>query len=111
MNLLFAAIVILVAAFSPHKAHGAQAAARAVGVRQAIESAVETNLASKLARADSEAARAQALQAASGLLPGVIGSASQSRVYRENLAALGFGGGGAFPTLIGPFNSFDARVR
>ena len=84
-------------------------AARTVGVRDAIDAAIETNLTAKLAKADTEAARAQALQAASSLLPSVLGTASQGRVLRENLAAQGLSGG-PIPALIGPFNSFDARL-
>jgi outer membrane protein TolC len=100
----------LALALAPGAAAGGAAAAPPVGVRQAIASALETNLTSKLAKADSDAARAQALQAASSLLPSLLGTASQSRVFRENLEAQGFGGMG-FPSLLGPFNSFDARVR
>lgn len=106
MNLLFAVIVALIAVFAPRKAHGAET----VGVRQAISSAIETNLTTKLAKADTDAARAQALQAASALLPSVIGAASQSRIFKENLAALGLSGG-PIPQMIGPYDVFDARLR
>jgi outer membrane protein len=85
-------------------------AERRVGVRDAIDSAIETNLTTKLAQAETEAARAQALEAASALLPSVLGTASQSRVFRQNLAAIGLSGGPIQP-LIGPYNSFDARLR
>ncbi|MDE2141293.1 MAG: TolC family protein [Elusimicrobia bacterium] len=84
--------------------------ATVVGVRQAIAAAIETNLASKLARADSEAARAQVVQAASRLLPSLLGTASQGRTYEENLGAAGLGGG-PIPSMIGPFDTFDARLH
>jgi outer membrane protein TolC len=82
----------------------------AVGVRDAIAAAVATNLTTKLAQADDEAARARALEAASALLPSVLGTASQARVFRENLASQGLTFGGINP-MIGPFDSFDARAR
>lgn len=85
-------------------------AERLVGVRDAIDSAIATNVTTKLASAETEAARAQALEAASSLLPSVLGTASQSRIFRQNLAAIGLSGGPINP-LIGPYNSFDARLR
>lgn len=85
-------------------------AERRVGVRDAIAAAIESNLTTKLAAADTEDARAQALQAASSLLPNLLGTASQSRVFRENLAAIGLNGG-PIPPMIGPYSSFDARLR
>ncbi|HXS99371.1 MAG TPA: TolC family protein [Elusimicrobiota bacterium] len=91
-------------------AAGPARAERRVGVRDAIDSAIATNVTTKLASAESEAARAQALEAASSLLPGVLGTASQSRIFRQNLAAIGLTGG-PIPSLIGPYNSFDARLR
>jgi outer membrane protein TolC len=94
---------------------GAAVAARAetatvVTVRDAIAAAVDNNLTSKLAIADDDVARAQVLQAASSLLPNLLGTASQSRIFRQNLAAEGISFGGIGP-LIGPYNVFDARVR
>lgn len=81
-----------------------------VGVRQAIEATIETNLAGKLAKADTDAARAQVLQAASALLPNILGTVSQSRTFEENLVAAGLSGG-PIPAMIGPFNTFDARLH
>ncbi|MBI3565539.1 MAG: TolC family protein, partial [Elusimicrobia bacterium] len=57
-----------------------------------------------------EQARAQALQAAAGVLPSVTATISQSRTFKENLAAQGLSFPG-FPSDLGPFNTFDARAR
>lgn len=89
---------------------GASASAAPLSLGDAVRLAVERNVAVRVARARDEAARARALQAAAGLLPSVTGAASQQRVFRENLAALGFTSGG-FPTMLGPFDVFDARFR
>ncbi len=78
---------------------------------QAIRSAIRNNLSNKLASAASETARAEALQAAASLLPRINGTISQSRVFKTNLAALGFPSNNpSFPSLIGPYNVFDARI-
>lgn len=86
------------------------AAAAPVKVEQAISAAIETNLAGKLAAADGEAARARVLQAASSLLPNLMGTASQKRTFEHNLAAEGLSGG-PIPEIIGPYDTFDARLR
>lgn len=79
---------------------------------RAVEKAVHANLATLLARADSEEARGRALESASSLLPRVLGSVSQSRIFKVNLEAQGFPANNAlFGPLIGPFNNFDARLR
>src|SRR5262249_6789887 len=44
-------------------------------------------------------------------LPQVLGAASQARVFKENLAALGFEAFPGINPVIGPFNSFDARLQ
>jgi outer membrane protein TolC len=84
-----------------------------VGVRDAIASAIATNLSMKLALAEDEAARGRAMQAASYLLPSVLGTASQTHIFKENLAAVGLTGQqlpfAPLSPLIGPYNSFDAR--
>ena len=82
-----------------------------LGMKEAIALSLQTQVDVKLARARTGEARARALQSAAVLLPQVIGTASQSRIYRENLAAMGFGAFPGIPPLIGPFNVFDARVR
>lgn len=89
---------------------GAAGNVPSVGVRDAIDGAVAANLTAKLARANDDAARARALQSVAALLPGVLGTVSQGRVFRENLASQGLTLGGINP-LIGPFDSFDARAQ
>ncbi len=82
-----------------------------LGMKEAIALSLQTQVDVKLARARTEEARARAIQSASALLPQLIGTASQTRIYRENLAAMGFGAFPGIPPLIGPFNVFDARIR
>jgi outer membrane protein len=78
----------------------------------AIRMAIQNNLTVKLAHAQTEEARGKALQDASGLLPQITGAVSQARVFKVNLEAQGFPSNlGIFPSLIGPFNTFDARFR
>jgi outer membrane protein TolC len=83
--------------------------AATVTLHDAIAAAVENNLTSKLAKADGDVARAKVLQAAASLLPNLSGTASQSRVFKQNLAAEGITFGAS--PLIGPYNSFDARFH
>ena len=91
---------------------GTAGADSSLSIRQAIELAIQNNLTSKLARAGTEAARGQALQAAAGLLPRIAASAQQLHVYKVNLEAQGFSAGGPISNpLLGPFNSFDARLQ
>lgn len=85
-------------------------AAKVVTLGETVSAAIETNLATKLAQADGEAAKARAIEAAASLLPSVIGRASQGRTFEENLAAQGLAGG-PVPAMIGPFDTFDARLR
>ena len=75
-----------------------------------IALSLQNNLAVRLAQAGTAAARGRVLQSAAALLPRLTGSLSENRTFREDLPALGFKGGG-FPELMGPFNTFDARVR
>jgi len=82
-----------------------------LGMKEAIALSLQSQVDVKLARARTEEARARAIQSASALLPQLIGTASQTRIYRENLAAMGFGAFPGIPPLIGPFNVFDARIR
>ena len=78
---------------------------------EAIALAIQNNLTSKLARAGTEEARGVALQKASGLLPQVMGTVQEARVFKVNLEAQGFPGDSPlFSPLLGPFNSFDARL-
>ena len=83
----------------------------ALTLAQAIQLAIQNNLTDKLAKAATEQARGQAIQAAAGLLPHLTGSLSQSRIFKLNLAAEGFPSNSTLiPQLLGPFNVFDARI-
>ena len=82
-----------------------------LSVQQSIELAVKNNVAARIAKANGAASRGRSLQAASTLLPRLLGSVSQTRVFRENLVALGLPPDGPFPPLLGPFNVFDARIQ
>lgn len=88
------------------------AAAEDLDITRGVRLALDNNLYMKLARAAGEARRAEALIAASRLLPQVEFSAAQTRTFKENLTAMGFGyapGGSVY--LLGPFDTFDARLR
>src|SRR6266478_3240323 len=76
----------------------------------AIRRAVQTNLTTQLSKATSREARGRAIQAAASLLPQITGSVSQARVFKTNLAAVGFESNSFLPNpVIGPYNTFDAR--
>lgn len=78
---------------------------------EAIWLAIQNNLTTKLAKASTEQARGQAIVAAAGLLPHLMGSVSQSRIFKLNLAAEGFIFNiPSVPQVIGPYNVFDARI-
>ncbi|HKR12376.1 MAG TPA: TolC family protein [Pyrinomonadaceae bacterium] len=80
---------------------------------QAVQLALENNLATLLARERRNEARGEKQQALSPLLPQISGAAYQADTT-TNLVALGFQPGlfpGLNATLIGPFRNFDARVR
>jgi outer membrane protein TolC len=84
----------------------------ALSVEQAIEKAIETNLATRLAQAASVEARGRVIQATASLLPQLIGSVSQTRVFKTNAAVLGLTSSPLIPNLvIGPFDVFDARLQ
>lgn len=78
-------------------------------LERAIALAIEHNAATRVAGAREEVARGLRREALADLLPDVSASASQAN-RTVNLAALGFMIPG-MPPLIGPFNSFDARVE
>lgn len=87
-------------------------AADGLDIPRSVDLALKNNLYVKLAAADGEIRKAEALAAAARLLPQVEFSVSQERTFKENLTAMGFGhapGGGTY--LLGPFNTFDARLR
>ena len=85
-----------------------------ISVVAAISRALEHNLGlltSSQSLLKAQGARARVL---SELLPNVNGRVGETR-QTLNLAAFGFGGGagspfGDIPTIVGPFNVFDARV-
>jgi len=78
---------------------------------QAIQLAIQNNLTDKLAKASTEQARGAAIQSAAGLLPHIMGTVSQSRVFKINLAAEGFPSNiTLFPEVLGPYDVFDARI-
>jgi len=81
-------------------------------VADAIGLALKNNVDVRVAAARNESARGRALQDAADLLPQIIGTAHQGRVYKVNLAAQGFSSfPGGFDPVLGPFNNFDARIR
>ncbi len=80
-------------------------------LEQAISQAILNNLTSRLAKSATQEARAQALQAAAALLPQIAATVRQSRTFKVNLEAQGFPANNPFfNSLIGPFDTFDARL-
>src|SRR4029077_9035895 len=71
-----------------------------VSIEEAIKRAVDTNLLSKLAKATSQESRGRTLQAAASLLPQLTGTLSQSRIFKQNLAALGFSPSPLLPDIL-----------
>ena len=83
-----------------------------LSLADAIDLAMQNNLATLLAQERKVEARGIQMESLAGLLPNVSAAAYQANLTL-NLAALGFQPG-TFPgirTFIGPFNNFDARVR
>ena len=83
-----------------------------LSLADAIDLAMQNNLATLLAQERKVEARGIQTESLAGLLPNVSAAAYQANLTL-NLAALGFQPG-TFPgirTFIGPFNNFDARVR
>lgn len=79
---------------------------------QAVQLAMENNLATLLARERRNEARGAKQQSLAALLPNVSVVSYQANLT-ENLAALGFRPGtipGFNSTFVGPFRNFDARV-
>jgi outer membrane protein len=106
------AIVLLGVRFFVPASAGVAAPALALSMQDAIRRAIQTQLTTKLAQAATWEARGQAIQAAASLLPQVTGSVSQSRTFKANLAAQGFAASPFLPnTVIGPYNTFDARFE
>ena len=78
--------------------------------QECVALALRNNLAVRLAQAGTAGTRGRVLQSAAALLPRLTGALSLSRVFKEDLPALGFSGAG-FPELLGPWNDFEARIR
>jgi outer membrane protein TolC len=75
----------------------------------AIFRALDHNLGVLMAEQNSETARGDRWNALSSLLPSVSGSVQES-VRKNSLEAFGFPLGPGFPSVVGPFNLFDARM-
>ena len=83
-----------------------------LSLADAIDLAMQNNLATLLAQERKLEARGFEKESLAGLLPNVSAASYQANLTL-NLAALGFQPG-TFPgikTFIGPFNNFDARLR
>jgi outer membrane protein TolC len=86
-----------------------------ITVISAIQRAIEHNLGVLSAQETVTRAEGAHTRAYANLLPNINGRVGETR-QTINLAAFGFGGGGAgspfgdIPTIVGPFNVFDARV-
>jgi outer membrane protein TolC len=92
----------------------ATAAVEKLTVLSAISRALEHNLGVLSAEQNLGRAQGARWKTLSELLPNVNGRIGETR-QTLNLAAFGFGGGagspfGDIPTIVGPFNVFDARV-
>jgi outer membrane protein TolC len=88
----------------------AAAAPTPVGLRDAIAAAVGSRLDAVAAGELTVQARSRARQNASNLLPQLTATLSETRTFKENLAAQGLDFPG-FPPMLGPFDSFDARAH
>ena len=75
----------------------------------AIFRSLDHNLGVLLSEQGTETARGERWNALSRLLPDVSGSVSES-VPKNSLEAFGFPLGPGFPSVVGPFNLFDARL-
>ncbi len=91
---------------------GQPAATQGLTLAQAIDQALQNNLATKAAQEGIAESRAQSAVARSALLPNIAGSAYQANLTM-NLAAQGFTPSTfpGIPAFIGPFNRFDARFQ
>lgn len=84
----------------------------ALSFEDAIQLAIENNLATLLAHERRSEARGNKQQSLAPLMPNISGAAYQANLT-ENLVALGFQPGvipGFTSTFLGPFKNFDARV-
>lgn len=78
-----------------------------LSLQQAIDYAKNNNVLLKIAEEQINEAKGRRWQSDSDLLPHLSLGASQGRVFWENFAAQGIPAFG----VIGPFNSFDARLQ
>ena len=81
----------------------------AISILDAINRALEHNLGLLLSEKGMTRAEGTRLRAFSGLLPNVNGHIAETRQV-VNLAAFGFPLPAGIPSIVGPFNVFDARV-
>jgi outer membrane protein TolC len=80
-----------------------------LSIADAINRAIEHNLGLLLTGDEVDRARGARSRALSDLLPNVSGRISETR-QQLNLAAYGFPLPAGIPSIVGPFNLFDARV-
>ena len=80
-----------------------------MSIADALNRALEHNLGVLLSADGVDRARGARLRALSDLLPNVSGRMSETR-QQLNLAAYGFPLPAGIPSIVGPFNLFDARV-
>src|SRR4051794_15405974 len=67
-----------------------QPSTRTVGAAEAIRLAIDSNIGSRLAAAQTQEARGKALREAAGLLPKISAAVAVSRTFQTNLEAQGF---------------------
>ena len=78
-------------------------------VGEAIRRGLEPNLAVLTSEQGVDRARGARRIALSQLLPNISAGVAEARQVR-NLAVFGFPLGDSFPSIVGPFNTFDARL-
>jgi len=81
----------------------------ALSAADVIKRALDRNLGVLVSNDEVDRARADRMRALADLLPNINGSVLESRQTR-NLEAFGFPLAPGFPSLVGPFNNFDARL-
>ena len=77
-----------------------------LSLRQCIDLALKNNVDMLISHARENQAKGEQMVLDADLLPQIDAVASQERTWWENVGALGFAGFG----VIGPYNTFDARV-
>ena len=111
-NLVFTAIWLAAVSGTASAQPAATPPPVALTLQDALERALRYNLQILTSDQQVESARGAHLRSLSGLLPSVDAHAVDTQ-QTANLAAFGFQGSlfPGLPTLIGPFNVFDARVQ